>query len=465
VDVYADEGLTGTEMSKRTQFQRMLNDCRRGKIDKILCKSVSRFSRNFTDCLEVIHELKCLGVTVVFDKEGIDTSKMSGETRLAMQASAAQRESMSISGNLRRGVRMKMKTGEFLPSSVPFGYKLNTKLRTFELVPQEAEVVKRIFSEYLSGKGMQQISDILNQNKVSRENDVHPGKPVEVKWKDNTVKYILLNPAYTGDTYWQKSFTTETVPFTKIKNNGQVQRWHVQDHNPPIISHEDFERVQKLMEQRREKFCTVSQKTGNPLQRAVYCECGSICRRRVINDKVYWTCKAHERDKESCAVTQAPEPELLAAFERMWNKLKLHRSEILEPMLEQLRLAADRKFRSDPKISDITNEILSLVEQLHVLERLRCKGYIEPALYSSQRLDIDRKVAALRRTKERLMSEDDGGAVAAVENLMDALETGEPDSDGFAETVERIIIRSDNKIVIRLRCGLELTETIRRAVR
>jgi hypothetical protein len=145
--------------------------------------------------------------------------------------------------------------------------------------------------------------------------------------------------------------------------------------------------------------------------------------------------------------------------------LKLHRSELLDPMLEQLKLAADRKFRSDPKISDITNEILSLVEQLHVLERLKGKGYIEPALYSSQRLDIDRKVAALRRTKERLMSEDDGGAVAAVENLMDALETGEPDSDGFAEIVERIIIKTDNTIIIRLRCGLELTETIRRAVR
>jgi hypothetical protein len=105
------------------------------------------------------------------------------------------------------------------------------------------------------------------------------------------------------------------------------------------------------------------------------------------------------------------------------------------------------------------------VEQLHVLERLKGKGYIEPALYSSQRLDIDRKVAALRRTKERLMSEDDGGVVAAVENLMDALETGEPDSDGFADIVERIIIQTDNSIIIRLRCGLELTETIRRAVR
>jgi DNA invertase Pin-like site-specific DNA recombinase len=169
VDVYADEGLTGTEMSKRTQFQRMLNDCRSGKIDKILCKSVSRFARNFTDCLEVIHELKCLGVTVVFDKEGIDTSKMSGETRLAMQASAAQRESMSISGNLRRGVRMKMKTGEFLPSSVPFGYKLNTKLRTFELVPEEAEVVKRIFAEYLSGKGMELIAQRMNDDGIVRE--------------------------------------------------------------------------------------------------------------------------------------------------------------------------------------------------------------------------------------------------------------------------------------------------------
>jgi hypothetical protein len=164
-------------------------------------------------------------------------------------------------------------------------------------------------------------------------------------------------------------------------------------------------------------------------------------------------------------VTQVPEDEIIAAYERLWNKLKRHKNEILAPMLELLTLTADRKYRTDAKISEITREILSLIEQVNVLERLKGQGYIEPALYLSQRREIERKVTALRRAKAKLISDSDGGAVSGVEDLIEALDTEDSALEAYSEIVERCVIHAGNTLTIRLRCGLELSEPIKRAVR
>ena len=142
VDIYADEGLTGLSADKREDFQRMLSDCRKGKIDRILVKSVSRFSRNTTDCIRTVHELQKLGVTIFFEKENIDTANLSSEFFLSFHGTRAQRESTSISGNMRYGCRMRMKNGTFIPSSTPYGYILKDRELTIE--PTQAEMVKRI---------------------------------------------------------------------------------------------------------------------------------------------------------------------------------------------------------------------------------------------------------------------------------------------------------------------------------
>jgi DNA invertase Pin-like site-specific DNA recombinase len=470
VDVYADEGLTGLDAAKRAGFQRMLRDCRRGKIDRILTKSVSRFARNLTDCLETIHELKRIGVTVLFEKEGIDTAKMSGETLLAMQAGAAQRESLSIAGNLRRGVRMRMKTGEFLPSSAPYGYKLNTQARTLEIVPEQAKVVRRIFTAYLAGQGRQDITDTLNREGVPKENQISPydGKPIQ--WHPLTVRYILTNLSYTGDMIWQKRYTTDTLPFRLLRNDGKYPRYYVQNSHEPIISHEDFDRVQRLMAQRREKFrrraTEAESDAGDSMKKAVYCECGAPCRRKITNGKSYWVCQTHDnKGRHICPVSQAPEPEILAAFARMWEKLKRHRCEILEPLTEHLKLIADRKYKSDVNVAEVNKELMALAERVHVLEKLKSKEYLEPALYISQRGELDRRLTALRRVKERLMDEEHAGSATLVEDLTAALEGGAPDGEGFAEIVERVTVMAEDSLRFRLRCGLDLTEPIRRETR
>ena len=149
VDIYADEGITGTSAEKREDFQRLMADCRRGLIDRVLVKSISRFARNTKECLEAIRELKLLGIGVYFEKENIDTATMSGEMMTALFASFAQAESESISGNMRWSYQRRMQSGEFITCKAPFGYRLrNGKL---EVEESEAEIIRLIFNRFLSG--------------------------------------------------------------------------------------------------------------------------------------------------------------------------------------------------------------------------------------------------------------------------------------------------------------------------
>ena len=160
VDIYADEAVTGTSITKRKDFQRMMNDCRRGEIDVIIVKAISRFARNSKESIEAIRELKELGVSVIFEQQKIDTGKMSRELMVSLYSFIAEQESISTSRNLRMGIRAKMARGEFNASIAPYGYRLvNNEL---VIVPNEAEIVQMIFNEYLSGNGRRKIVELLN---------------------------------------------------------------------------------------------------------------------------------------------------------------------------------------------------------------------------------------------------------------------------------------------------------------
>lgn len=194
VDIYADEGITGTSAEKREDFQRLLADCRRGLIDRVLVKSISRFARNTKECLEAIRELKSLGVGVRFEKENIDTATMSGEMMTALFASFAQAESESISGNMRWSYQRRMEAGTFLPSSMAYGYKLVG--RKIEIDADAALVVCRIFQWYLNGVNRIAIAKMLNEEGISSGQ--------RKKWHSASVRYILTNEKYTGDSSGKK---------------------------------------------------------------------------------------------------------------------------------------------------------------------------------------------------------------------------------------------------------------------
>ena len=185
VDIYADEGITGTSVEKREDFQRMMQDCRKGKIDRILVKSISRFARNTKDCLAAVRELKELGVSVLFEEQGIDTARVSSEMVTAIMASLAQKGSESISSNVRWGVQKRMLDGTFISSSVPYGYELwHGQPR---ILPSEAQFVKWIFQAYLSGLNAQSIAEQMNQAYALL------GDENTRKWYNTTILYILSN--------------------------------------------------------------------------------------------------------------------------------------------------------------------------------------------------------------------------------------------------------------------------------
>ena len=167
VDVYADEGLTGTRMDKREDFNRMMRDCRKGKIDRILVKSVSRFVRNTKDCLSALRELSGMGVTVRFEKENIDTKTLTTELMVSVSGSLAQQESMSISANQRMSYQRRMEKGEFIVCDAPYGYRMEDK-KNLAIIPEEAATVRWIFDSYLNGHSMIWIADALTADPKKR---------------------------------------------------------------------------------------------------------------------------------------------------------------------------------------------------------------------------------------------------------------------------------------------------------
>ena len=237
VDLYADEGITGTSAEKRGDFQRLMADCRRGLVDRVLVKSISRFARNTKECLEAIRELKALGISVCFEKEHIDTATLSGEMITTIFASIAQGESESTSRNMRLGLKMRMMNGEFNTCFAPYGYRLENHKLT--IIPEEASVVQRIFSEYLNGKTSRTIARELNAE-----------RPRNRPWRRELIEYILKNERYAGNALLQKRYSTDTFPPQQKRNKGEREMYFVQNSNDAIVDLEIFERVQRLRARR-----------------------------------------------------------------------------------------------------------------------------------------------------------------------------------------------------------------------
>lgn len=233
--VFADEGLTGTSTKNRKGFNKMIRMCERGKIDLILTKSVSRFSRNTLDCIKYVRKLKALGVGVIFEKENIRTLEDNDEMLLTVMGSLAQAESESLSKNVRMGFHQSFKEGN-VPFHDMLGYRRGSD-GTPEILPEEAEVVRRIFDSYLAGNSVGQIVKDLETNQI-------PATKGGSKWSPATVRNILRNERYIGDALLQKSYIEDVLTGKSRKNNGQYPQYYVQNNHPAIISREMFDKVQ-----------------------------------------------------------------------------------------------------------------------------------------------------------------------------------------------------------------------------
>ena len=323
VDIYADEGLTGTRMDQREDLNRLLADCRRGKVDKVLVKSISRLARNTRDCLTILRELFRLGVTVQFEKENIDTGTLTSELMVSVSASLAQQESVSISQNQRLSYQRRMERGEFITCKAPFGYRMPDG-KNLEVYEEEANIVRRIFQEYLSGHGSDQIVRELERKQI-RTAQGHDA------WNERVVRAILSNEKYIGDSLCRKKYTTDTLPFARKENKGEKEQYYVENTHPAIVSRETFQKVQALMRQRAES--RSDQFRRYPLSHIVTCGvCGTTFKRRFRRgDIAIWVCRKHDKNAAACPNGRIPESELYAAFLRMYHKLKQNEDIVLTP--------------------------------------------------------------------------------------------------------------------------------------
>ena len=234
--VYADADYTGTKDS-RPEFQRLLADCRAGKIDRVLTKSLSRFARNTVTLLEIVREMKALGVAIVFEKENIDTSSGDGELMLSILASFAQAESLSVSENCKWRIRKDFAEGKTMNLALLYGYRsVDGKI---EIVPEEAEVVRRAFAAYLSGKGTPTIASMLRREHVPTR--------MGGDWYDKGVMEMLKNEKYTGDALLQKTCKLDHLSKKVVQNRGELPQYYVEGSHPAIIDRETFEQVQALI--------------------------------------------------------------------------------------------------------------------------------------------------------------------------------------------------------------------------
>ena len=456
VDIYADEGISGTGTAKRTEFQRLIRDCKRGKIDRIYAKSISRFARNTKDCLNNVRLLRELGISIYFEKENIDTAKTSDELIITVMGSLAQEESTSIAQNMRWGIRKQMEKGAFKPRTAPFGYRSeNGKLVVDE---QESEIVKDIYKWYLSGIGTTQIANKLNEEYGGK------GKK-QIKWCHTIVRYILSNERYIGDLLLEKTYRTDTLPSVKKKNNGERDQFYVSNSHDAIISRKDFEKVQKLMADVAKKYQR-EKKNKYIIGSILQCgECGAGYRRKCNNSVYYWTCTNHDKNADNCPSRLIPEDMIKQAFVSMCNKLAQHYREILLPFRRSLQELNMRRFSGNTKILEIHKNIADIKEQRHVLSRLRKKGFMDEKKYNEKLTELESQLARQERElKKTAKADNEDDTLEQLDILIDCIEKKDEiitafDEELFGTIVEKIIVNNKSLDFILI-SGLSFKEYI-----
>lgn len=456
VDIYADEGITGTSMEKRDDFRRMLRDCKKGLIDRIIVKSMSRFARNTEEMLTALRALEQMEVSVYFEEQGLDTKSMNSEMFATFPGMVAQQESVSISQNMRWSYKKRMESGEFNCCAPAYGFDLiNGKLVINET---EAAVIRRIFDLYLQGIGMQTIANILNNEGVRRQYG-------RKKWHHTTVNYVLNNERYKGDALLQKQITTQTLPFKKQRNHGEQPMYYVENSNPAIVSRETYEAVQALIKSRQP---SCKRKAKNyPLTRTLLCpDCGHTFRRQVVNGTTYWLCAAKATNKTDCAWRRVKEDEVYAAFNLMIRKVQANREYLLGTLIRQLEELQYRTTGSQQRIKEIDREIADLTAQNIVLSRLHGKGVLNAADYTAQSDVLENKITELRiERRTKITDSDENEMLEELKMLNDILKEVEIgigfDAELFEQTVDSITVESNERLTFHLAGGISLPEKIR----
>ena len=382
VDIYADEGISGTNTKKREHFKRMIADCEAHKIDMVITKSISRFARNTQDCLENYRKLKNLGITVVFEKENISSADTTGELLLTILSSLAQDESRNISENTKWGIRSKFQKG--IPHINTCKFMGFDKAEDGRLVvnEEEAKLVRRIYREFLEGFTCSAIAARLNAEGI-------PGVSGEPKWLRVTIESMLKNEKYMGDSLLQKTYTADFLTKKQVKNDGEVTQYYVKDSHAGIISREEWNAVQQEFE-RIERFMKDHNMTRygyggeiRPFASKIICgECCGVYGRKAHagrEKETYWQCNTRcYNGPKSCRGENVREDVIHRVFIEAWNTVVDQQDSLakrwdeLEEKGSELEALRAQQMRDLSGLGPILRIVPELVQT--VLESIQIQG-------------------------------------------------------------------------------------------
>ena len=462
VNVYYDEGISGTRADTRPGLQRLMADCRLRRIDMVLTKSISRFARNTADCLALVRELISLNIPIHFEKEGINTSAMESELLLSVMSSLAENESRSISENIKWSVGRRFRNGTYKVSTPPYGYRRENG--DLQIEPEEAQIVKRIFREALSGKGAYAIASGLNRDGIMTRR----GK----SWASVTIFRILRNEAYTGDALYQKTFKDDEYR-QRWNTKGEQTQYLATDHHDAIISREDFAAVSALISQRADgrDISRGSDKYQNryAFTGIIICgECGHAFKRQIHKSArsayTAWCCQEHLKNLEACSMKSVREDDIEFAFCVMMNKLIFAGKQLLRPYIDDLkRNSSDAELK---RLARLENELEKNTEKTYSVRRLMAGNYMPPDICNhelntlkAQAEKLKAEIAALEKS-----AEGSGSVISAIKELIAF--TGknrmltEFDEELFKRFVNRITVMERSRISFELKCGLALKEEL-----
>ena len=330
VGIYSDNGISGT-IVERPEFQRLLHDCREGLIDLVITKSITRFARNTVILLETIRELKYLGIDCYFEKENMHSISPDGELLITLLAMYAEEEARSVSDNMKWKIRKKFENGEPWVSNM-LGYRLVDGQMV--IIPEEAEVVRGIFNDFLAGMGKQCIA-----NKYSKSN--LPCSPIK-KWSQTAIYKILRNEKYTGDMMLQKTYRNDFRAKKSYINHGEVRKYFVENNHEPIISRETFKAVQEELKRREDKYCVKasnnSEELSSPFRGMVIC---GFCSKHYVRKKqkcgkyrtILWLCNSYAKHgKKECPSQKIPESILIEKTKEVLDTEEITRELLLKKM-------------------------------------------------------------------------------------------------------------------------------------
>lgn len=394
VDIYADEGITGTELAKRDEMKRLIRDCKHKKIDRVLVKSVTRFARNSLECIETIRTMKSCGVSVLFENDHIDTETMNSEMMLYIKSAFAQSEATSASKRMSTSIRMKMEDGTYYNTSRPYGYKWED--RNLVIVPKEAEIVREIFSMYLSGESFNSIIATIQ-----------PRTP-ERKWSPYSIGYVLTNEKYVGDILWQKSFTPSVLPLRKRYNRGEMPKYLCNDAHQAIISREDFSIVKRLMSERKEKFYSQNKREHGLYYGKIKCRsCGWTYRQHKTKKCTEWVCGKTRKGMCVCPTHRYPEDVLNATFVRLYNIVKTNRRILIDETISQLQTLKLNVNKGNSAISEIDEKIAVLSKQNSLYGQMFACNVIDEVSYREKTDVLKRQIAEEKERRAQIINGDE----------------------------------------------------------